>query len=314
MKTVSHEEIMRLKYADRDTVPDLQRHCDGACVHTGLISPACRVCFTGEAGGGIQIGQECNFKCPECYYPRDREDSWESPNKNLDNQADFFRNSMDPNWMPLSYSYQSAGETCLYIDKMLGFSPIFRAYEKRHGIQIYHILYTNGVLIDEEMLDKLKYLHIREIRFHVSASGFSDKVFKAMELVRDNSDITLSVEEPSMPHRRDKILEYLPVFNEMGVKHMNLVEVQLTQDNRPDIEKIYQDEGRIYKEHFYHLYDEGLVYEVMRRRYTNDYGFSVMDCNSMVESYRHGRMGHVMPITKETLEGMCAPFDYGQEI
>ena len=196
MRIVSHEEIMRLKYADRDTVEGIERHCDGACVHLGGISPACRICFTGESGGGIQIGQECNMKCPECYYPRERSDKWEHPDKNLDMQADFFRSSMDPKWMPLGYSYQSAGETTMYIDKMLGFSPIFRSYEKKHNINIYHTLYTNGVLIDEEMLEKLIYLHIKEIRFHCSASGFSDKVFKAMELVKNNSDITLSAANP----------------------------------------------------------------------------------------------------------------------
>jgi pyruvate formate-lyase activating enzyme-like uncharacterized protein len=315
MKTVSHEEIMKLKYADRETVPGLERHADGACVHIGPISPACMICFIGEKGGGIQIGQECMYNCPECYYKRGRKDGvdeWETKYKDI--LTDFFRESLNENWKPFGYSYQSTGETLLYIDKLMGFGPLFRSVEKKHGINIYHTLYTNGVLIDEEMLDKIKYLRIKEIRFHVSASDFSDEVFKAMELVRDNSDITLSVEEPAMPHRRDKILEYLPVFHETGVKHLNLIETQVTRWNKGDLESIYPgDTGRIYKEWMYHLYDEGMVYEVMRERQKNNYGFSVLDCNSHVESYRNGKF---MPIgfTVDSMKGMCAPFDYGQKI
>lgn len=312
MKTVSHEEIMRLKYADRDTVPGLERHCDGDCVHIGPISPACRLCFTGEAGGGIQIGQECMFDCPECYYKRGRSDKEnEHPKMNLDIQADFFRMSMEDNWMPLGYSYQSTGETLLYIDKMLGFSPIFKAYERRHNINLYHALYTNGVLIDEEMLEKLKFLRIKEIRFHCSASDWSDDVFRAMELTKNTTDITLSVEEPSMPHRWDQIIGHLDTFQELGVKHLNLVEVQITDHNKPFLEELYPgDNGRIYKEFFYHLYDEGMVYEVMRQRQSRGHSYSVMDCNSTVESYRHGKYAHI-GLNKDTIKGMCADFDYG---
>ena len=309
MITVSHEEIMRLKYADRDTVPGLERHADGACIHIGQISPACEVCFTGKGGGGIQLGMSCNVKCPECYYDRDRCDDWEG-DKDKNMLADFFRSSMDPNWIPKSFSYQSTGETLMHIEKLAPFAPLFKRVEDNHGIQIYHALYSNGLLIDEKMLETLQKMRIREIRFHVSASNFSDKVFRNMELTRDTTDITVSVEEPSMPHRREKLLAHLDTFEELGVKHFNLVEVQMTRANKPDLEKIYPgDTGRIYKEYFYQFYDEGLVYEIMRERQKRGHNYSVLDCNSMVESYRHGKFAHV-GMDYSTLEGMCAPFEF----
>ncbi len=312
MITVSHEEIMRLKYADRDTVPGLERHADGACIHLGQISPSCEICFTGRLGGGIQIGQSCQFNCPECYYWRDREDHHEGT-KNLDMITDFFRESLNPEWKPRSYSYQSTGETLLHIDKMMPFGPIFKKVEDRHNINIYHTLYSNGVLIDEAMLEKLMFLRIKEIRFHVSASKFSDKVFRAMELTKKTTPITVSVEEPSMPHRWDKLIEHLDTFEELGVKHFNLVEVQITEHNEPDLEKLYPgDKGRRYKEHFYHLYDEGMVYEIMRERQKRGHTYSVMDCNSMVESYRHGKCQN-LGFNPQTLKGMCAPFPYKRE-
>ena len=45
---------------------------------------------------------------------------------------------------------------------MMALGPIFRSVENRQKSNIYHILYTNGVLIDEAMLEKIKFLKIRE--------------------------------------------------------------------------------------------------------------------------------------------------------
>ena len=101
--------------------------------------------------------------------------------------------------------------------------------------------------------------------------------------------ITVSVEEPAYPPEHDNILDHLPFFEEVGVKHMNMVEVQVTAFNRPDIEDEYP-EGRIFKDHFYHLYDEGLCYDVMDAVEKNKYSFSVLDCNSHVENYRQLRI------------------------
>lgn len=309
MKTVALQEVMELKYADRRSIPEIEYHADGACVHIGKISPACRLCFAAQSGGGIQIGQECMCNCPECYYARGRSDvNNERPGHAENILGDFFRRSLDKDWMPLGYAYQSAGETLMYIDKLKPFAPIFRMYEKKHGINIYHHLYTNGLLIDDEMLDTLEYMKIAEIRFHLSASNFSDKVFKAMELTKQRGTITLSVEEPAMPHREETLLSYLGDFNNLDVKHVNIVEVQITQNNKPELDKMYP-KGRMYKEHFYHLYDEGMVYKVMREKVKNNYNFSVLDCNSVVENHRHAKNSY-LGMDIKTLDGMCADFNF----
>lgn len=304
MKTVSLQEVMELKFRDRNSIPELEYHADGACVHLGKISPACRVCFTGETGGGIQIGQECNCKCPECYYQRGRTDANNEPLHNAQEiLTRFFRWGLDPNWKPRSYAYQSAGETLMYIDQLLPFAPIFNNYERIHNHKIYRYLYTNGVLLDEDMVQKVLYLGVNEIRFHCSASNFSDKVFRAMELAYQHG-ITVSVEEPSAPWRALKILSHLDTFQELNVKHLNMVEIQVTSHNKPDLDKFYL-EGRMYKDHFYHLYDEGLVYEVMRERIRKGHTYSVLDCNSLVENHRHMKNAR-LGMNMDTITGMCS--------
>lgn len=309
MKTISRDEVMEMKYANRKTIKGLEYHADGACVHLGKISPGCRICFTGELGGGVQIGQECNCNCSVCYYDRDRLDNWERPGRDYDILSDFFRNSFEPNFKPYTYAFQSSGETLMYIDRLLPFGPVFRKIEKDRNIKIYHYVYSNGTLIDEEMLDKLVALQVKEIRFHCSASNWSKKVLRNMEMTAKRG-ITLSVEEPSYPLERKNILKHLPIFNDLGVKHLNLVEVQITQHNKPDIEKEYPD-ARIYKDHFYHLYDEGLVYEVMREVVDKGYGYSVLDCNSCVETYRQTK-NQSLGFNMDTIKGMCADFDHGE--
>lgn len=308
METISRDYVLMKKEEDRKTIKGLERHADGACIHIGKISPGCRICFTAESGGGIQVGQECNAKCSVCYYDRDRTDEWESPERNLDLSADFFRQTLNPKWMPLTYAYQSAGETLKYIDKLMNFGPLFRSYEKHHNINIYHYIYSNGSMITEEILDKLEWLRVKEFRFHVSATGWKDSLFRKMEMTRDRG-ITVSVEEPSYPIERENILKHLKTFEEVGVKHLNMVEVQMTEPNKPEIEDEYP-EGRIYKDHFYQLYDEGLCYEVMREVEAKNYSFSVLDCNSHVENHRQVK-NQPLGFNMETIRGMCAPFDYG---
>lgn len=307
MRTVSLQEVMLEKFANRNSIPEIEYHADGACVHIGAISPACRICFTGEKGGGIQIGQECMCNCPECYYPRDRSDKHHNPEMSSNSiLVDFFKHSLDLNWLPRSYAFQSSGETLSYIDYMLQFGPLFRSYEKKTGIKIYHYLYSNGILIDEEMIDKLKFLQIQEIRFHLSASNFSEKVFRNMELAY-KSGITVSVEEPSMPHRKETLLSHLKTFEELHVTHLNLVEVQITASNKPELDKLYPT-GRMYKDHFYHVYDEGMVYDIMREVVSNKYQYSVLDCNSVVENHRH-KKNAILGMDMKTIDGMCSPFD-----
>lgn len=307
MKTVSRDWVFKKKYEDRQTVKELQYHADGAAVHIGQLSPGCRICFTGEQGGGIQIGNKCNRKCSVCYYDRGRDDEF------LQQQADaflvdHFRESLKPEWKPWSVAYQSAGETLMYLDQILPVAAVLRSLEKKRGIKIYHHLYSNGELVTDKTIDKMVAMNTHEFRFHCSASKWSDKMFANMLKVKA-AGITLSVEEPSYPLERDNILDHLPIFEELGVKHLNLVEIQLTADNSPDIDKEYPD-GIRYKDHLYHLYDEGLVYEVMRQVVDKGFSFSVLDCNSTVETYRQMK-NQSLGFDKSTIEGMCAPFDYG---
>ena len=310
MKVVPYQEVMKEKLIRQDELLEMgaERHAHGHCFHYGKISPGCRKCFTGEPGSGIQIGAKCMCKCPMCYYDVNRPEMPEDQIKNM--LADYFYNSMNPDqYRPIIFSYQSFGETLFYIDWMEKFAAILRNISINTGINHYVFLYTNGILADKDMLKRLQELPVHEIRFHLSASNFSKQVYRNMEQAA-KMGFYITVEEPSWPLHRKKLFEMLKILDSVGGKHLDMVEVQITPFNKDAIEKYYpKDKIKAYKDYFYHLYDEGLVYDIMEEVIDKKYNFSVIDCNSAVERCRHANDNKVLFDIK-SVEGMCADWNY----
>lgn len=298
---------MKYKFQRQDAIPELETHAQGHCIHIGKISPGCRGCFTAEPHSGVQIGNNCMKNCNYCYYDRKIVDTERYEHRIKDIISDFFRNSLNDNWKPICFSYQSSGETLLYLDHFEQIARILNHVSMRSGIRHYYFLYTNGLLVNKEVLHRLKEFPVYELRFHLGATNFSEEVFKNMELA-GKYGFTLTVETPSYPPHREQILGMLPRIEDLGVTHVDLVETQITAHNKEKIAKEYP-EAVIYKDYFYHLFDKGLVYDVMEERIARNHTYSVLDCNSGVERCRHGKHQHV-GFEMNSIEGMCADWNY----
>lgn len=305
MVELSYQFVMKEKLSRQESIPKLEFHANGLCVHLGQISPGCRQCFSREPGGGVQLGTQCMCDCEYCYYDPDRQE--EDFSSIIQKTTDHFHDSLLPNIIPISFSYQSAGETLKYLPELAQIAAIHAQIEDRSGNSIYHHLYTNGLLMDEAALELCQEMRVDEFRVHLSASKFSPKVYENMKLAK-KMGFTVSVEEPSYPPNRDALFEMLPVIEEIGISHLNLVEVSLTNFNWKPIEKVYP-EGKVWKDHFYHLYDEGLVYDIIEEVIVKNYSYSVIDCNSGVERSRHSGFQSIHN-DLNTLDGMCAPFNF----
>lgn len=309
MILVPFQEIYEEKLKRQKEIKGLEFHASGHCVHLGKISPGCRRCFTGEEGSGIQVGTQCMCDCPYCYYdPNRREESRTS----MDNRiTEFFRNSLDLKWKPIVFALQSAGETLFYIDELEKITLILDQVGKNSGINQYRYVYTNGILANEPMLKRLEEMKVKEIRFHLSASNFSEEVYKNMETA-SKMGFTITVEEPSWPKHRKQLFDMLPRLEAVGGKHLDIVEVQLNRNNYKSVELEYPgNSARAFKDFYYHLYDEGLVYDIMEEVIQKNYHFSVMDCNSSVERCRHGDDGHIL-FDFEEINGAFDKWDYNR--
>jgi hypothetical protein len=307
MRLVPYQEILSEKLKRQQSIKGLEFHASGHCVHVGKISPGCRGCYTPELSTGMQIGARCMCHCPYCYYnPERRESSQFEIDQVL---GDIFLKSLDPNWKPIIVALQSTGETLLYLDQIEKFVKIIREQEERKEINTYLYVYTNGILANEENLNRLKSWGVQELRFHLAASNFSEDVFKNLENAIKKG-FTGTVELPSLPHYRDKLFEIMPRMNDIGVKHFDLVECQVTEFNKPSLARMFPN-GRIYQDYFIHFYDEGMAYDIIEESLNKKYGFSVLDCNSGVERARHGP-GKYVAFDMSSIEGMCSPWEYYQ--
>lgn len=312
MKTVDYQKILSSKWErqERLTALGASLHANGHAFHVGKISFGCRDCFSGEASINIFAGTRCMFRCPYCYYDPDRTD--ENTFSELAKEVEFTAYKLEnfDNYRPGIISYCSAGETLLYIDVLEQAAKRLLPLIYRKNIRPYSFLYTNGVLLDDDMLERLSRMGINEIRFHISASNFSENVFESMKKAKARGMI-ITVEEPSDPLKRDALMGILPRLDELGLDHLDMVEMRLTPDNIEAVEKLYAgDEYFCYKDFFYHLYDNGLVYDIMEAVLMNGYRFSVMDCNSGVERCRNNVDQNVR-FGWECIDGLCREFDQG---
>lgn len=287
MKIARRDEILALKESRRAEIEKLEYDDNGNCIHVGPISRGCRTCFIRRPGTfqDVYTGCECNANCGYCYYEKDRTDeSWRTIEQINEKLGMLYQHSVNPSSDLLDISYNSTGETLMYMPIIEEAARIVRRIEAINKRRIYNHLYTNGILATHDVLERLKRCGVIELRFHPSASNFSKNVLDNM---RDavKMGFIVTVEEPSLPENKNKLLEHLEVFQEIGIKHLDIVECQVTRDNINYLDRKYPN-GVMYQDKLWQLYDGGMVYDIIGEVIKNKYEFSVLDCNSRVEGCR----------------------------
>ncbi len=301
MKLISIQEAHTRKFERQRRVAAVQLHASGHCAHIGPISPGCRSCFENDPfRRNFVCGARCNVSCGYCSekLPKEPDKEWF-----LLTKANIHRDSYDPDYAPSAISFSGGGEPLLYLDVIEGYMRVFQDVAPRMKSRPWFYLYTNGLLASREVLLRLKDLGFDEIRFHLGASDFSKEVYRNMEeAVRYFKAVT--VETPAWPLHRNKLFESLPILNEMGVKHLNLGEIELKKHNIDRISALLPD-GEMYQGYELHLDDGGLTYDLMEEVAVKNYSYSVLDCNCFVKSLQRGRAKRVC---HESVEGLFATY------
>ena len=187
MRVVPYQEILEQKFKRQKELLDMgaQMHANGHCFHYGRISFGCRDCFTGEQSINLFHGTQCMCHCPYCYYNPTREEVLLNEQQEQ-REIEFTKyklREMD-NYRPAIVSLCSSGETLLYIDTFERYAQEIYPLIYAKGIHPYTFLYTNGILADDAMLERLQHIGVQEVRFHWSASGFSDEVYAHMKCAK----------------------------------------------------------------------------------------------------------------------------------
>lgn len=301
MKIIPIQKAYQAKFRRQARIKQLLYHAGGHCAHIGKLSPGCYGCFVpDDFERNIVAGVKCNLNCPYCYLKIPREPG---KNEQLVLMRDILRNSHLKGYNPTRMSFSGGGEPLLYLGQVAAFMKLFKDIEKKTGKNPWYYLYTNGVLASESALKKLQQMGLDEIRFHLGASNFSEAVYKNLQKAVKYFK-AVSVETPAWPPHRKKLFAMLKRINDIGVKHLNLGEVEVTAYNYDNIAKVLP-EAEIYQCFAMHLYDNGLVYDLIEEVIKKKYVYSVLDCNCFTKSIQRSPAKRA---SYQEVSGLCAAY------
>jgi len=198
--------------------------CRGSKIHSGPLSPGCRRCVEGN-WSCLFINNICNGRCFYCPTSQLSKSSPATNNLSFPNPQDYLDYLAAFGFSGASIS---GGEPLLTFDRSLDYVTRIK---KRFGSAIHLWLYSNGILADAEKIARLQAAGLDEMRFDISADGYSlEKVKLAAGRIP-----TLTVEIPAIPEDYRLLRELLPELAAAGVQHLNLHQMRATPHNLPKL-------------------------------------------------------------------------------
>ena len=191
-------------------------------VHSGPLSLGCTICGEG--------GWACNFintLCTRnCYYcPQDRHIKEEGKSyidgielRDPDDYVNFVKT------FRIRGVGFSGGEPLLVFYKLL---PVIKTIRKEFGAGVYLWMYTNGDLINRDVLLQLQLAGLDEIRFDLSARGYD---LTPVQLAKGYIP-TVTIEIPAIPEDFDRVSSLLVKMQELGIEFLNLHQLFVSKYN-----------------------------------------------------------------------------------
>lgn len=115
----------------------------------------------------------------------------------------------------------------MVFDRMLNWLKFF----KGHKPDLYYWAYTNGMQMNNKQLQELNEAGMDELRFNIAASGYNNAgVLKNLGCAKKIMN-HVAVEIPSIPEDYERLVQVLPVLNDLGIDYLNLHEYILVPDD-----------------------------------------------------------------------------------
>lgn len=212
-KSIFSEIDRKIEFFSKGTKP----------VYLGM-SRGCELCGAGS-WSCLFINGKCNGRC---FYCPSKQEAIGVPTTNTLNfpRVQDYEDYLD------RFGFKgvslSGGEPLLTPDITLKF---LRAVKRRFGDRVYLWMYTNGILIERDVLSRLKDAGLDEIRFDIGATEYSLK--KAGMAVGVIGHVT--VEIPAIPEKSDLLKNKLHEMSDLGISYLNLHQLRLTPHNLPQM-------------------------------------------------------------------------------
>ncbi len=190
--------------------------------HVGPLSPGCITCSSGN-WSCMYITKKCTANCFFC--PQARDVDAETPPTaegiTFNDPQDYVAYIKAFNIAGVSFS---GGEPLMVPNKLLAFVKTIR---QEMGKDYYLWMYTNGQLIDEDILNRLAKAGLNEIRFDICADNYRLEFVKLATRYIKN----VTVEIPTIPDDIDIIKNCLLPLKQAGVRFVNLHQMILSKHN-----------------------------------------------------------------------------------
>jgi pyruvate formate-lyase activating enzyme-like uncharacterized protein len=303
IRIIPIQEAYKKKIERQQNLKGLTFKCYGSCAFVGKdVSPGCYGCFYPDAyhhgfilGKDLGLPNVCNKDCVYCFEPHVVHQSAVFPDgfKMGEGWRDIMAANLEEEKQKITtdckmqyYEFTGICEPLLYlpvIEELMGFYR--NIVDPFMGTKGWAKLYTNGILLNLDNILKLKDAGFDEVRVHLGATNFSAEVYnnlkRAVKLIP-----VVTIETPAWPPHTNKLFEMLPIIQEIGVKHLNICQIEVT--HKKQLDNIEKALGTInlYQAFYPVLDDEGLVEGIMNEVLKRSYSFSVLDCNGFVKQSR----------------------------
>ncbi len=303
IKIIPIQEAYKTKIERQEKLKGLKFKCYGSCAYVGKdVSPGCYPCFYSDAFSyGFMLGRHfglpdvCNRDCVYCFEPHRVSQNPVVPEgwKISQEWKDAIQKHLPEEKTRITtdckmqyYEFTGVCEPLLYLPVLEEWMKFFRnVVDPFMGTKGWAKLYTNGTLLNLDNILKLKDSGFDEVRIHQGATNFSAEVYDNMRLAVKHIP-TVTVETPSWPPHRKKLFEMLPIIEDIGVKHLDICQIEIT--NREQLKKMEKALGEIgiYQAFYPVMDDGGFVEDIMREVLEKGYSYSVIDCNGFVKQSR----------------------------
>lgn len=221
------QDYLRTKLKDKIEISDF----GATIVPRGKnLSRGCKACKSGS-WICVYIGVNCNLKClvcPQISRHSEPEFIWANGGDDKIDSLEALDRNMERNKRITGISF-SGGEPFMYIDKVIEWlNHINKHYA---DLNLYLWIYTNGTRVTKKDCLRLKENGIKEIRFDLAATNYSQKIIDKIKYCKDIFE-KVCVEVPVEPWKTDKLISVLPQLNEIGLDYLNLHELAICDDNQ----------------------------------------------------------------------------------
>jgi pyruvate formate-lyase activating enzyme-like uncharacterized protein len=309
IKIIPVQEAYKNKIERQEKLKGLKFKCHGSCAYIGEdISPGCYGCFYSDAyhrafllGRDVGLPDVCNRDCVYCFEPHMVRQDYRPPEGFSlgDEWQDIIQKYLAEEKQMITtdakmqyYEFTGVCEPLFYVSVLEEFMRFFRnAVDPFMGTKGWAKVYTNGTLLNLDNILRLKEAGFDEVRVHLGATNFSDAVYDNLGLAVKHIP-TVTVETPSWPPHRGKLFEMLPIIQNIGVKHLDICQVEIV--SKAQLTRIEKALGNVelYQAFYPVMDDGGLVEDMMREVLDKRYTYSVLDCNGFVKQSRSALSVH----------------------